>query len=753
MKRLALAVLALSLPACGGDPRPIARPPAPPQLTITATNTLPIAPDPLRVELFGARREAAAAIAISPDGGTLAVAIGASIELWNATTGKVTATHAIAAPAKGLRFAEGGQILVTDAGALRVDSGAAVPAPVDPATPTPVVGPSGNGIRWPELAPDRRKRLEKWAKRQGAAVTITPDGITLAPRPGPAGGISDFRPSPDGAIVSVADLRFLRLDTGTEWQAAAWTTGFSGMGGETGGEIQAVYGPDPERMVLLSISRRGPVYEVSEARLLDTRTGKTIDSLTETCQPNDVLWSPHGKYVMRLSCTGLVFPTLLSVVEARTGHLVATVESSGEIAFSDDERRLAVLDGQGNAALWDLPGGTRSLFVPGTGRPPSRDLWWSRDGRSLLDLRAGGVDIWDLTTGRLAGKIPVPGADPRIVQWDRDEKNILVTTPDDLAVIDVAARRVRARFAHGWMRPDGEAMAIPEKGAVTIAPIEGTTARSRLKLPRAYERELPTIAWSTDGASIAAAFEHGAILLLDAATGAVRAKLADDAPDTDVRELVFQPGGGFLAALRAVGGTPRAFLFDLHTHVQSEIACADATPGRLGFSHDGTRILVNCRDHQDSSKTWIAVVDLATRSTVVSLPLPRFVKNADALLDVSAARLDTATDRPLWLWPKVLPRGTESVIVPSPDGAFAAVSEGSATRLVRRADDQAATLAAYTLGRDEIVAVTTEDGLFDAAEASRPFVRGARGAAAADPADLAAHARPGLLAEFLKRQP
>jgi WD40 repeat protein len=750
-----LAALALTLSACSGDPRPIARPPAPPPVTIPAANTLPIAPQPLRVELFGAHREAAAAIALSPDGDTLAVAMGASIELWNATTGKVVATRALAAPTKTLRFADGGQILVTDAGALRVDTGAAVTAPPSPAAKAPVIAPSGDGVRWSELAPDRRKRLEKWAKRQGAVVTVTPDGVTLARRPGPAGGDPDFRVSADGLIVSNSDSRFLRLDTGTEWTAAAWTTGFAGMGGETGGEIQGVYGPDPERMVLLSISRRGAVYEFSEARLVDTRSGKTIDSLTETCQPNVVLWSPRGKYVMRLSCTGLVFPTLLSVVEARTGHLVATIESSGEVELSDDERRLAVLDGQGNASLWDLPAGARSLFVPGTGRPPSLDLWWSRDGRSLFDLRAGGIDIWDLGTGRLAGKIPVPGANPRIVQWDRDEKNILVATGDGFAVIDVAARRLRARFAHGWMRPDGDAMAIAEAGAVTIVPIEGTAPRLRLKLPRAYARELPTIAWSKDGASIAAGFEHGAILLLDAATGAVRAKLADDAPDTDVRELVFQPGGGLLAAIQAVGGSPRVLLIDLDHDARATIvaACPDASPAHLGFSRDGRRILVNCRSHEDSSKTWIAVVDAATRSPVASLPLPRFLTNADTLLDVSAAGLDTATDRPLWLWPKVLPRGSSSAITPSPDGAFAALSEGGALRIVRRVDDQTATLLAYTFGRDEIAAVTTEEGQFDADDASRSLVRAARGSVTADPADLAAHARPGLLAEFLKSHP
>ena len=216
MRPFSLVALALTLAACSGDPRPIARPPAPPPVTIPASNALPIAPDPLRVELFGAHREAATAIAISPDGGTLAVAMGASIELWNATTGEVVATHAIAAPTKTktktktLRFADGGQILVTDAGALRVDTGAAVPIPaVEPATPTPAVAAVGDGVRWPELATDRRKRLEKWATRQGALVTITPAGV------------ADFHVSPDGLIVSTLAFQFLRLDTGTEWEATA----------------------------------------------------------------------------------------------------------------------------------------------------------------------------------------------------------------------------------------------------------------------------------------------------------------------------------------------------------------------------------------------------------------------------------------------------------------------------------------------------------------------------------------------------
>lgn len=259
------------------------------------------------------------------------------------------------------------------------------------------------------------------------------------------------------------------------------------------------------------------------------------------------------------------------------------------------------------------------------------------------------MDSWDLTTGHLAGTIPVPAADPRIVQWDRDEKNLLVTTGDDLAVVDVPARRIRAKFAHGSMRPDGEAMAIPEKGAVTIAPIEGTSARLRLKLPRAYVNELPTIAWSKDGTSIAAASERGAILLLDAATGPVRAKLADDAPDTEVQALVFQPGGGVLAALQAVGRTPRVVLIDLHTRATSEIACAAAVPARVGFSRDGGRILVSCRDHADRSKSWIAVVDVATQGPVAILPLPRSGSTPPGPHAPSFARF--AAKRPRWLRP------------------------------------------------------------------------------------------------------
>lgn len=112
-------------------------------------------------------------------------------------------------------------------------------------------------------------------------------------------------------------------------------------------------------------------YPFTGAQLVNTRTGTIVDALAETCQPNDVLWSPHGKYVMRLGCTGYTYPTLLTVFEAQTGHLAATIESNGIVTFSDDERRLAGLDGQGNASLWDLPGGARSLFVPGIGRRSS----------------------------------------------------------------------------------------------------------------------------------------------------------------------------------------------------------------------------------------------------------------------------------------------------------------------------------------------------------------------------------------------
>jgi WD40 repeat protein len=121
------------------------------------------------------------------------------------------------------------------------------------------------------------------------------------------------------------------------------------------------------------------------------------------------------------------------------------------------------------------------------------------------------------------------------------------------------------------------------------------------------------VAYSADGATLAAAGEDRTITLFDAAAGTEKAKLAGH--KNWISSLAFQPGGG---TLLASGGFDRAVkLWDLATGAEAAtLEGYKGTVWAVAFSPDGT--LLATGSASDSIKLW----DVASRTEKFPDPAP-----------------------------------------------------------------------------------------------------------------------------------
>jgi eukaryotic-like serine/threonine-protein kinase len=172
---------------------------------------------------------------------------------------------------------------------------------------------------------------------------------------------------------------------------------------------------------------------------------------------------------------------------------------------------------------------------------------------------------------------------------------LLGTTRPVAKTPDVDPNGAEAKGGTVWslaFSPDGKSLAAAGKGTMekSGALTVWDFTRRRSRFTSSADREYLAVAYSPDGKLLAACEDGGAVRLLDAATGAVRAS----ALETDARALAFSPDGRRLATA-GVGGRIR--IWDpnrqgpgLIKEVRS-FAVPGAEVSALAFSPDGRQLL------------------------------------------------------------------------------------------------------------------------------------------------------------------
>ena len=153
-----------------------------------------------------------------------------------------------------------------------------------------------------------------------------------------------------------------------------------------------------------------------EVRVWRTDDGRQISAFTARHGPEGqalaLIFSPDG----RMLITSAFRVDTLQLWEVASGRAVRTLKLSGQadgqLAFSTDGGILAAAEGDGVIELWDLQRGgaprrllpaepSATLAVQARGSSSQRSLSFSPDGRTLATGHAGGIDLWDVASGRL----------------------------------------------------------------------------------------------------------------------------------------------------------------------------------------------------------------------------------------------------------------------------------------------------------------------------------------------------------------
>jgi RNA polymerase sigma factor (sigma-70 family) len=484
----------------------------------------------------------ALALAVSPDGKTLAAACHRSMRLWDLAAGKLLRRWT-SPQMRSLLFSPDGKTLASHG----YDSSVYLWGPATGEKRHELKGHRGavaafafspdgaqlascswedNVVRLWDVAAGREVRQLKGQGRQVLAVAWSPDGKTVA---------------------STGNNTLCFWDPVTGRERARLTDNVRGV------PAPIAYLPDGSALV-------GLQSNYCTARLYDPATGKVLRSFTPALRSlGDMTISPDGKRVAA-SRGGLHTPELWDVATGKllgpeghrqpvtclafTGDGEAIFSGSGTTEYAlrvwgpatgKELRRLGAGDGtQGSHALALSPDGTLlavgtydgrgfegvSLRDPATGREVRRlkhrgtirSVCFSADGRRLAASSQEGksVRLWDVATG-------LPGA---LIATDQGEPNPAALSPDGKLV---AAGGYQDGSVRLWSADTGRELRRLQAGAHS-----------------AY-----AIAFSPDGTQLAVGGWKGTTGLWDPATGKLIRRLDD--PSEQIGALAFSPDGRTLA--------------------------------------------------------------------------------------------------------------------------------------------------------------------------------------------------------------
>lgn len=236
-----------------------------------------------------------------------------------------------------------------------------------------------------------------------------------------------------------------------------------------------------------------------------------------------VAWSPNGKYIA--STDGAYHDYSLQVWEAITGKLIYTFhapELLGAIAWSPDSKRIAVgslTDKNSRVQVFDATSGDHLLTY--TGHHDSiYSLSWSHDGKLIASGDSlGNIHLWDAQTGQLNSKYR---STTHFYTYS------LAWSPDD----------------HTLAAASG-ALTNAEPGVVDLWRVSDRNPTPTYTYQK-HRGGIFTIAWSPDGKYIASAGADQTIQVWDALNGTLAFSYRghiEQKPTGAVQQIAWSPNG------------------------------------------------------------------------------------------------------------------------------------------------------------------------------------------------------------------
>jgi RNA polymerase sigma factor (sigma-70 family) len=352
--------------------------------------------------------------------------------------------------------------------------------------------------------------------------------------------------SPEGKIVAFGNLSAVRL------------------GEVATGKLYTFSGPQATSANPLAFSPDGTILAAassSEIYLWQVATGKQLPSLVA---PRSsfmcIAFTGDGKTLVSGSSDHVVrFWDVASAKERR--RIVEQSNGIQSLALSPDGKTLAVGTSWDDryVSVWELATGKPLYQFKGYGGYVS-SLAYSPNSRILAAACQNTIHLWEVTTGKELQASDSHQGEVKYVTYAPDGK-LLATVGDDLSIrlwdraSGTEVLRLpcpRGRFDPSRQRlvfsPTGKVLATADGMEGTISFWEVPTGRRLRQFPK-QQSFIVSLAFSPDGASLAAAYGDNQLLIWDVATGRVQSRFKMD--QRAIVAVTFSPDGKILASVGA----------------------------------------------------------------------------------------------------------------------------------------------------------------------------------------------------------
>ena len=510
--------------------------------------------------------ESILALALSPDGGTLAVSdADGTVTLFDTDTYEVVGEHQAPGPAYAIAFDPQG------------DSLALSPA-----------SPEGLGTSATAAA----GTLEILDAATGRVRSSTPLGGNLAAT---GQGFANFGMvfyAPDGRSLIVPLFRARLTGASIESGDAFFLRRYDARRGTPLGKPVRVAPQEVDmRAPLMTPDGRLVVPADSGVKALDADTLRVIRRYPVS---GGSVLSPDGSTLTIGTPDGGT--GLLDLASGRVRTL--TNQPLEPEAFSPDGRTLSISEDGGSVILWDVEKGVATETLEGHAAVADRHAF-SPDGRTLYTAGDDGrVIVWDVAGDRRLGR-PFPTGRG----YEGGEENF---TP---------------AFA---LSPDGRALAVARlDGRVEL--IDAETLRRTASFEAFPGRAALAIDYSADGRRLAVAGEGGGVGVWDAESGEqlgalLRAPRGPRGPETHnprtVEALAF--GQGDLLAAAEVGGAVRIWDLGRRELLRAPLRLPPSVLG-LAFSPDGSQLAIPFGAFSGEGPNGVEILDVGSGERVARL--------------------------------------------------------------------------------------------------------------------------------------
>lgn len=514
-----------------------------------------------------------------------------------------------------------------------------------------------------------------------AAVWDAASGRELARLRGHIANVYDALFSPDGARIATTSADgTVRL-----WDAA------------TGENLLVMRQPSAAGIAFDSSGERLAVATAAPSdtpvRLWDTRTGQQIGSIGGFARDtNDVDFSPDGTGIAVADGSGES-----AIWDVQTGQRLVSLGRGAptySIRFSPDGRQVATGGNDGVVRVWDAATGGLLLTLPGHAATVT-NLDFSPDGALLATASTDGTTrLWDISPAGSRELLTVPAHDAVVysVDYSADGARLATSSWDRRAAIwDARSGELLASLpehpdsiARIAFSPDGRSLATAAyDGVVRLwdaasgRPIRSFAAHGPLDID---------VAWDAAGQRLATGGSDGTVKLWDAATGGLLTEL--DGHSNRVHRVAFSPDGALLASA-SWDGTARLWRASSGEHLAT-LAADGGQVKSVAFSSDGSRLATA---HEDGAARIWSLANLAgMQQPAPTHTLAGHTGSAwDAAFSPAGDLLATlGFDGAVRLWDAAT--GEELLAIPgenngpdlgfSPDGRFLAVTSGSGKVIV-----------------------------------------------------------------------